>query len=63
MDLLMQLCEKFGPYVALMFFFVWRDFRREERLETKIGELNSFITTTLIDMVEKTTEALNRHVR
>lgn len=58
----MQLVEKVGPYLGLMFFFIWRDYRREEKLVKQIDALNKFIRKELMDLIEKTNEAL-RHVR
>ena len=56
------LIKEVGPYLGLMFFFIWRDYRREEQLVKQINELQKFIREELVDLVEKTTEAL-RHVK
>jgi len=57
-----QLIKEVGPYLGIMFFFIWRDYRREENLVKQIGDLNVFIRKELMDCIDKTTEAL-RHVR
>jgi len=57
-----ELIKEVGPYLGIMFFFVWRDYRREEKLVDQIDELNKFIKNELMACIDKTTEAL-RHVR
>ncbi len=52
------LIKEVGPYLGLMFFFIWRDYRREEKLVKRIDELNHFIQHELMDLIEKTNEAL-----
>lgn len=52
------LIKEVGPYLGLMFFFIWRDYRREEQLVKQINELQKFIREELVDLIEKTTEAL-----
>jgi hypothetical protein len=56
-----QLIKEIGPYLGLMFFFIWRDYRREEQLVKQINNLNEFIKKELMDLIEQTNEAL-RHV-
>lgn len=59
MDIWITLIKEVGPYLGLMFFFIWRDFRREEQLVTQINELNSFIREELMELIEKTNEAIH----
>ena len=56
----LELIKEVGPYFGIMFFFVWRDYRREERLEKQVKELNDFIQEQLVRLLERTNEALNR---
>lgn len=58
MDQLMDMVGEFGPLFGMMFFFVWRDWKREEKLEERNTKLNDFIRTEFADIVEKNTEAL-----
>jgi hypothetical protein len=48
-----SLGKELGPYLSLMLFFIWRDFRREERMERQINSLNEFIRTELMSLIEK----------
>jgi len=56
----MELIREVGPYFGIMFFFVWRDYRREERLENQIKEQNDFIQGQLVRLLERTNEVLSR---
>lgn len=55
-----QLVKEVGPYLGLMFFFIWRDYRREEQLVKQVMELQKFVRDELMDMLDKTTEALKK---
>lgn len=57
-----ELVREVGPYFGIMFFFVWRDYRREERLEKQVAELNDFIQVQLVRLLERTNEVLG-HVK
>jgi len=57
-----SLIKEVGPYLGLMFFFIWRDYRREEKLVKQIDDLNNFIRKELMDLIDRTNEAL-RHVK
>jgi len=58
----LDLIQEVGPYFGIMFFFVWRDYRREERLEKQVAELNDFIQVQLVKLLERTNEVLG-HVK
>lgn len=57
-----ELIKEVGPYLGLMFFFIWRDYRREEQLVKQNELLDEFIRNQLMECIDKTTEAL-RHVK
>ncbi len=56
---LMELAKEFGPYIGLIFFFIWRGTAREDRQDAELKAKNEFIQGELIRLVEKVTEALN----
>ena len=56
----MELIKEVGPFIGIMFFFIWRDYRREEHLVKQNNSLNEFIRKELVDLIEKTIKALNR---
>jgi hypothetical protein len=47
-----------GPLAALIGFFVWRDYKREQSLGKVIKELQDFQRDTLVKLLERTTEAI-----
>lgn len=49
---LLDLLHEFGPAVGVVLFFLGRDAAREERMATKIDELNAFIQDELIELVK-----------
>ena len=55
----LAICKEFGPYLGLIFFFIWRDSRREEILQNQLQEAHKFIVTELIKLVKETSEALH----
>jgi hypothetical protein len=57
-----ELIREVGPYFGIMFFFVWRDYRREERLEKQIKSQQEFIQGKLVSLLERTNEVLS-HVK
>lgn len=57
---LFELVRQVGPYAALFAFFVWRDYRREEKQSDRIVALNDFIQNKLLEALERNTQALNK---
>jgi len=55
----LQICKEFGPYLGLIFFFIWRDSKREESLQAQLHEAHQFIVKELIKLIKATTEALH----
>jgi hypothetical protein len=52
--------KNFGPLVAIVVFFVWRDWQRELRLTRRVEKLEEYEKKILKDLVEKTTAALTQ---
>lgn len=55
----LALFKEFGPYMGIIFFFIWRDTRREENLQAQLQEAHNFIVKELITLVKTTSEALH----
>jgi len=53
-----EILKNFGPLVAIIVFFVWRDWQRELRLSLRLEKLDEYQKQTLEGLVEKTTLAL-----
>lgn len=54
----LEIIKEVGPYAAVMLFFIWRDYKREDRLERRVDTLNEFVRVELMDALEKTNTAL-----
>ena len=54
----LEIIKEVGPYAAVMLFFIWRDYTREDRLERRVDTLNEFVRVELMDALEKTNTAL-----
>jgi hypothetical protein len=50
-----QLLKDFGPLAGAVLFFIWRDFKREDRLTTRIEKLEDEQRHVILPLVEKTT--------
>lgn len=65
MQELLDLATQYGIPIVLVIFFVWKDFKREERmnirtedLERRIEELEKEMRTILKDQVAKSTAVI-----
>ena len=50
---LMWLLKQFGPLLIAVIFFLWRDYRREDRLAARIETLEDEQRDVLLPQVEK----------
>lgn len=55
---LLAILKEAGPFVTLIAFFVWRDYKREQSLGKVNTEQQQFIQTTLLTLLEKTLVAI-----
>lgn len=56
----LELASELGPYFVIMAFFVWRDYKREHRLEGRLDELNAFVRDELMEALKRNNEVLNK---
>ena len=54
----LEIIKEVGPYAAVMLFFIWRDYKREDSLERRGDTPNEFVRVELMDALEKTNTAL-----
>jgi len=50
--------KDFGPYIGVILFFIWRDWRREEGLVERVKTLEQFNTEVLVSLVKETTAVI-----
>lgn len=63
MDLLTALTygKAYGPLVVAIVFFLWRDWKREDRLTARIDQLEDHQREVILPLVEKCTEVITRN--
>jgi hypothetical protein len=54
----LDILKQFGPFLGFVVFFIWRDWKREERLSSRIEVLEREHREVIIPLVEKSTEAI-----
>lgn len=58
MNMLPALLRDFGPIVGVILFFIWRDWKREDKLQERVARLEIYQQETLVKLVTDTTTAL-----
>ena len=57
------LIQNYGPFVAAVVFFIWRDYRREDRLQTRVRELENEIRDIILPLIISCTEAITKNTQ
>lgn len=57
----LELLRQFGPLAGLCLFFVWRDWKREDRLTTRIEKLEDEQRQVILPLVQKSTDVIARN--
>lgn len=55
-----EILREVGPFAAILVFFVWRDYKREFRLEERVDELNRFVRDELMKALNRNNEILSQ---
>lgn len=58
---LIAFLKTFGPCVGACVFFIWRDWRREDRLSKRIETLENQQTQVLLPLVKETSEIIAKN--
>jgi len=56
-----ELIKSFGPLAGVCLFFIWRDWKREDRLTTRIEKLEDEQRDIILPLVSKSTEVIARN--
>jgi len=56
--MLPDLLRDFGPIIGVILFFIWRDWKREDKLQERVTRLETYQQETLVQLVKDTTAAL-----
>jgi hypothetical protein len=55
------LLKNFGPLLVAVSFFIWRDYRREDKLTTQVKQLEAEQRDVILPLVRETTEVIVRN--
>ena len=58
---LMWLVKQFGPFFIAVLFFLWRDYRREDRLAARIETLEDEQREVLLPLLEKCSTVISQN--
>lgn len=56
-----HLLSDYGPLIGVVLFFIWRDWKREDRLSERIRSLEDYQKETLAKLVSQSTVALTHN--
>ena len=57
------LLKEFGPVLGIILFFIWRDWKREDRLVTRLESLEQFQRDKLISLIKETNDVVTTNTR
>jgi len=57
-DIWSTLLSEFGPLVGVVLFFIWRDWKREDNLSSRVSQLEEYQRETLAGIADRSTTAL-----
>lgn len=60
-SILINLLEGFGPVVAVIVFFVVRDWRKQDKAAAQLAETEVFVRTELIRLIASSNNALRNN--
>ncbi len=55
-----KILQQVGPLIAIIIFFVWRDYRRELHTQKKLAILEKYQREVLESLITQTTKALTQ---
>lgn len=59
-DFLKMLMSEYGPIVVMGCFFIWRDWKREQRMSESIEKMQTWIQEKFLTALERCTAAQER---
>jgi len=58
---LIQVIQEYGPLAGVVIFFLWRDFKREDRLLSRVEKLEDEQREIILPLVQKSTDVIARN--
>lgn len=53
-----QVLKDFGPMIGVILFFIWRDWKREDMLQSRVEKLEQYNQTTLVALVREAIQVI-----
>lgn len=57
----LELCKQYGPMLVVVIFFLWRDYKREDRLTSRIDMLEDEMRKVILPLVTDCSEVITRN--
>jgi len=57
------LLQNFGPLMTAVVFFIWRDYRREDKLQTRVKELEDEIRDIVLPLVNSCSAVIAKNTQ
>lgn len=61
MQELLEILKVAGPMAAMVLFFVWRDYVRENRMSERINKVEDYVRARLESVVERSNEVIEKN--
>ena len=58
----LTLVKEFGPLVAILLFFIWRDYVREQRMTDRIRKIEDYQRDKLESLVTATSNLIKENI-
>lgn len=58
---MIEFLKQFGPLAGIVLFFIWRDWKREDRLTGRVEKLEDEQRNIILPLVEKSTAVIGRN--
>jgi hypothetical protein len=58
---MIEFLKQFGPLAGIVLFFIWRDWKREDRLTGRVEKLEDEQRNIILPLVEKSTAVIARN--
>jgi hypothetical protein len=59
----LELTKSVGPIIALLVFFIWRDYRREQTMTKRIQDIEDYQKNRLEQLVVESTQAIGENAK
>lgn len=61
MEPFFELMQQYGPLAGAVVFFIWRDWKREDRLSARVEKLEDEQRSIILPLVERSTAVISQN--